>query len=169
MREKYIMSANTKDEIKKLEKLMQEIHLINVKLHQDVDYAIEELEYVQERLVTPSVNPDYDINHPEKSTLLDHNEFKKDIGNFLADIDMKKLNCEHEELLLNMQDKLEEYNSVKKNKYYYQFIVSPNVNMRNAFVSDRRMIATSEKVAKKMLIEIYESEELYDIQLLKVA
>ena len=42
MREKYIMSANTKDEIKKLEKLMQEIHIINVKVHQDVDYAIEE-------------------------------------------------------------------------------------------------------------------------------
>ena len=163
------MNANTNSEIKKLEEIVQEIHLLNVELHQDVDNRNYELEYVQERLVMPSVNPDYDINHPEKSTLLDHKEFKKDIENFIADVDLKKLSYDHEVLVLNMQDKLEEYNSVKKNKYYYQFIVSPNVNMRNAFVCDRRIIATSEKAAKKMLLEVFKSEELYDIQLLKVA
>ena len=85
------MNANTNSEIKKLEEIVQEIHLLNVELHQDVDNRNYELEYVQERLVMPSVNPDYDINHPEKSTLLDHKEFKKDIENFIADVDLKKL------------------------------------------------------------------------------
>ena len=46
MREKYLMNSNTNSEIKKFEEILQEIHLLNVELHQDVDNRNYELEYV---------------------------------------------------------------------------------------------------------------------------
>jgi hypothetical protein len=163
------MTKRNKTERQKQQEILQEIHLLNVELHQDIDYKLEELESVKEELFTPKIDPRYAPCNPSIFNKLDPVEFKRGIEKFIQKVEMNKLSCDHEELVLEMIKKLATYNSLETHLYSFQFILHDEKCLSNTCISTRSILAINQAVAITELKEVFKDKSVLDIQLLENA
>ena len=149
------MTKSNKTEIQTQKQILQEIHLINVELHEDIDYRIEELESVKEDLFTPKID--------------DPVEFKKGIEKFIKKVEMNKLSCDHEELVLEMIKKLATYDTLETNLYSFQFILFDQKCISNTCISTRSILAINQAEAITELKQVFADKCVLDIHLVEDA
>ena len=163
------MTKSNKTEIQTQKQILQEIHLINVELHEDIDYRIEELESVKEDLFTPKIDPRYAPCNPSIFNKLDPVEFKKGIEKFIKKVEMNKLSCDHEELVLEMIKKLATYDTLETNLYSFQFILFDQKCISNTCISTRSILAINQAEAITELKQVFADKCVLDIHLVKDA
>ena len=149
------MTKSNKTEIQTQKQILQEIHLINVELHEDIDYRIEELESVKQDLFTPKID--------------DPVEFKKGIEKFIKKVEMNKLSCDHEELVLEMIKKLATYDTLETHLYSFQFILFDQKCISNTCISTRSILAINQAEAITELKQVFPDKCVLDIHLVKDA
>ena len=163
------MTKSNKTEIQTQKQILQEIHLINVELHEDIDYKLEELKSVKEELFTPKIDPRYAPCNPSIFNKLDPVEFKKGIEKFIKKVEMNKLSCDHEELVLEMIKKLATYDTLETHLYSFQFILFDQKCISNTCISTRSILAINQAEAITELKQVFPDKCVLDIHLVKDA
>ena len=163
------MTKSNKTEIQTQKQILQEIHLINVELHEDIDYKLEELKSVKEELFTPKIDPRYAPCNPSIFNKLDPVEFKKGIEKFIKKVEMNKLSYNHEELVLEMRDALATYDTLETHLYSFQFILFDQKCISNTCISTRSILAINQAEAITELKQVFADKCVLDIHLVKDA
>jgi hypothetical protein len=169
MNKKEMKDENARNDFNKKQAILQKIHMINVELHEDIDFKIEELESVKQELFTPKIDARYDLKYPSAFHQLDPVEFKRGIEKFIQKVEMNKLSCDHEELVLEMKEKLATCDALETHLYSFQFILFDQKCISNTCINTRSILAINQAEAITELKQDFPDKCVLDIQLLENA
>ena len=96
-------------------------------------------------------------------------EFKKGIEKFIKKVEMNKLSCDHEELVLEMIKKLATYDTLETHLYSFQFILFDQKCISNTCISTRSILAINQAEAITELKQVFADKCVLDIHLVKDA